>query len=337
LKQHVFFESIDWIAIEYLEVEPPNILDIHVAEAIKNGESELGPTIHFHEGFTGQNISYSVVEETLSNVTSPNRSRAGSDEKYDGFDYAGCGLLDSLRVEQIVYTPGYPMLSIENAFHGGVSTRGARVLKYHCLLVQDDSLPNVTFLNKSSTDLASALEDRLNANEAAPESAASDEDDSTTIDLVDTAVSSAAQSALRKHRSSYDDADVRFSLSNTSSMPPFHASSSSSNTSSAASFRSFLATKAAEIEDETTQFLIDLKAKQTQSVLTHTLELKNIKKQQSELELQREKEVLRHAQQLAESERAQNELVEKLEADIVYQNKAGVATRLIKSRQKIYQ
>jgi p70 ribosomal S6 kinase len=89
LKQHVFFESIDWIAIEYLEVEPPNILDIHVAEAIKNGESELGPTIHFHEGFTGQNISYSVVEETLSNVTSPNRSRAGSDEKYDGFDYAG--------------------------------------------------------------------------------------------------------------------------------------------------------------------------------------------------------------------------------------------------------
>ena len=147
-------------------------------------------------------------------------------------------------------------------------------------------------------------------------------------------MSSAAQSALRKHRSSYDDADVRFSLSNTSSMPPFHASSSSSNTSSAASFRSFLATKAAEIEDETTQFLIDLKAKQTQSVLTHTLEMNNIKKQQSELELQREKEVLRHAQQLAESERAQNALVEKLEADIVYQNKAEVATRMIKSRQK---
>jgi hypothetical protein len=94
----------------------------------------------------------------------------------EGFDYDGCGLLDSLRVEQVVYTPGYPMLSIENAFHGGVSTRGARVLKYHCLLVQDGSLPNVAFLNKSSTDLASALEDRLNANEAAPESAASDED-----------------------------------------------------------------------------------------------------------------------------------------------------------------
>lgn len=89
LKQHMFFDNIDWIAIEYLEVEPPNILDMHVAEAIKNGESDLGPTIHFHEGFTGQNISYSVVEETLSNVTSPTRSRAGSDEKYDGFEYAG--------------------------------------------------------------------------------------------------------------------------------------------------------------------------------------------------------------------------------------------------------
>jgi len=138
---------------------------------------------------------------------------------------------------------------------------------------------------------------------------------------------------LKNHRSSNDDAGVRFSSSNSSSVPLIQASSSS-NTSSAASFKNYLATAAAEIEAETTKFLVDLKAKHTQTVLKHTLEMNNIKNQQSELELQREKEVLRHAQQLAESERAQNALVEKLEADIVYQNKAEVATRMIKSRQK---
>jgi len=138
---------------------------------------------------------------------------------------------------------------------------------------------------------------------------------------------------LKNHRSSNDDAGVRFSSSNSSSVPLIQASSSS-NTSSAASFKNYLATAAAEIEAETTKFLVDLKAKHTQTVLKHTLEMNNIKNQQSELELQREKEVLRHAQQLAESERAQNALVDKLEADIVYQNKAEVATKMIKSRQK---
>jgi uncharacterized protein (DUF2141 family) len=110
---------------------------------------------------------------------------------------------------------------------------------------------------------------------------------------------------LKNHRSSNDDAGVRFSSSNSSSVPLIQASSSS-NTSSAASFKNYLATAAAEIEAETTKFLVDLKAKHTQTVLKHTLEMNNIKNQQGKLELQREKEVLRHAQQLAESERAQN-------------------------------
>jgi hypothetical protein len=55
--------------------------------------------------------------------------------------------LDSLRGEQIVYTPDYRMLSIENAFHDSLSTVGARVLKFSWPpIVQEDSVPNVTFL-----------------------------------------------------------------------------------------------------------------------------------------------------------------------------------------------
>ena len=80
--------------------------------------------------------------------------------------------------------------------------------------------------------------------------------------------------------------------------------------------------------------MISLKAKNTQTELAHNMEIDNIKKQQNEVALHREKEGLRHVQELAETERAQNEILEKLEADIVYQNKAEVATRMIKSRQK---
>ena len=102
----------------------------------------------------------------------------------------------------------------------------------------------------------------------------------------------------------------------------------------AASFKAVLASATAEIEAEATKFMISLKAKNTQTELAHNMEIDNIKKQQNEVALHREKEGLRHVQKLAETERAQNEILEKLEADIVYQNKAEVATRMIKSRQK---
>jgi hypothetical protein len=52
------------------------------------------------------------------------------------------------------------------------------------------------------------------------------------------------------------------------------------------------------------------------------------------MRLNREKEVLRHKQMLAETERAQNELEEKLEAELVNQNKSELVSRLLKSKQK---
>ena len=88
------------------------------------------------------------------------------------------------------------------------------------------------------------------------------------------------------------------------------------------------------MDAETNRLLLDLKAKTSQAVLMQAIELDNIKKQQHEMTVQREREVLRHTQKLAETERAQNELLEKMEADLVFQNKAEVANRLLKSRQK---
>ena len=92
LKSHSFFDGLDWIALGRLEVEPP--IDISVnQDSTRNVTSlEDALTMHFHEGFTNMHISHSIIEETLSNVSSPTngRSRAGSiDNSYDGFEYFG--------------------------------------------------------------------------------------------------------------------------------------------------------------------------------------------------------------------------------------------------------
>ena len=95
-----------------------------------------------------------------------------------------------------------------------------------------------------------------------------------------------------------------------------------------------LSTATAEIEAETTKYLLELKTKRAKTIIAEIAELDNVKIQIHEVTLNREKEVLRHKQMLAETERAQNELEEKLEAELVNQNKAELASRLLKSKQK---
>jgi hypothetical protein len=146
LKQHPFFEDLNWTALINLEIEPPidlsvpptpaplslakpspsnespnynsnNHFDDDISSPIsprgatylsptkndpndsKNDRSDLSPclsltadhlTRHFHEGFTGQHISLSVVEEQLSQCGSETTGN-GSEYQYDGFEFIGEG------------------------------------------------------------------------------------------------------------------------------------------------------------------------------------------------------------------------------------------------------
>ena len=90
--------DLDWAALLRREITPP--IDLGMAHLmVEGGHGELrGPeitdadiTTHFHEGFTAQQISPSVIEESYSVFSSPARSRAGSQDEMDfaDFDYAG--------------------------------------------------------------------------------------------------------------------------------------------------------------------------------------------------------------------------------------------------------
>ena len=79
---------------------------------------------------------------------------------------------------------------------------------------------------------------------------------------------------------------------------------------------------------------MELKTQRAQRLIAETAAVDNVKTQIHEVALNREKEVLRHKQKLAETERAQNELVEKMEEDLVHQSKAEIASRLLKSRER---
>jgi hypothetical protein len=119
--------------------------------------------------------------------------------------------------------------------------------------------------------------------------------------------------------------------SNRDSATPLTINDSSSSSSS---LRAFLSTASAEIEAETTKYLMDLKTQRAQRVIAEAAAVDNVKTQIHEVTLNREKEVLRHNQKLAETERAQNELVEKIEEDLIHQSKAEAASRLLKARHK---
>jgi hypothetical protein len=80
---------------------------------------------------------------------------------------------------------------------------------------------------------------------------------------------------------------------------------------------------------------MEQKTQRAQRLIAKTAAVDNVKTQIHEVALNREKEVLRHKQKLAETERAQNELVEKMEDDLVHQSKAEVASKLLKYRQRI--
>eukprot|EP00596_Hydrurales_sp_CCMP1899_P003551 CAMPEP_0119044698 /NCGR_PEP_ID=MMETSP1177-20130426/33696_1 /TAXON_ID=2985 /ORGANISM="Ochromonas sp, Strain CCMP1899" /LENGTH=813 /DNA_ID=CAMNT_0007015211 /DNA_START=211 /DNA_END=2649 /DNA_ORIENTATION=- len=161
LKQHPFFEDLNWTALINLEIEPPidlsvpptpaplsltkpspsnevnespnynsnNHLDEDFSPMSPKGDTYLSPTKndpnnkdlnnnksggsdtssrykggespclsltadhltrHFHEGFTGQHISLSVVEEQLSQCASETTGN-GSECQYDGFEFIGEG------------------------------------------------------------------------------------------------------------------------------------------------------------------------------------------------------------------------------------------------------
>jgi hypothetical protein len=111
---------MDWAALHLLQLEPP--IDLRVAydpppstnnkptpvkptQRASTGGDELDQadmddlTKHFHEGFTGQQISQSVLEDSMSLAT-PGRSRANSDTTfqserdkdaplYDDFEFVG--------------------------------------------------------------------------------------------------------------------------------------------------------------------------------------------------------------------------------------------------------
>lgn len=97
LKKHVFFEGIDWVVVQHLQYSPPidfsslsltskgNLSPIATSNSQLNGLDSL--TLNFANDFTDQDISRSIVEESLSGMNSPDtRSRVNSHE-FDDFEY----------------------------------------------------------------------------------------------------------------------------------------------------------------------------------------------------------------------------------------------------------
>ena len=112
LKQHCFFDGFNWAALAKLELVPPDVLSYDNSVAGSSKDSNIkpvdvnDPTRHFHEGFTGQNISLSVIDDSLSAISTPTgaRSRANSDGDnalgdYEGFEY--CGMKIEVTEEEL--------------------------------------------------------------------------------------------------------------------------------------------------------------------------------------------------------------------------------------------
>jgi ribosomal protein S6 kinase beta len=102
LKEHPFFNGIDWKAVLNCELEPPinPMSTVYIDGAstpmktLPNGsgfktfDGQENPAAHFHEEFTNQTISLSVIEDTLSNSASesntPALSRSNSNDNLKG-------------------------------------------------------------------------------------------------------------------------------------------------------------------------------------------------------------------------------------------------------------
>ena len=93
LKKHEFFVGIDFNKLVKKEIPPP--IDISEGTLRTDGTNEIG-TGNFHEEFTGQQVSQSMIDDAISagnsqqssQQTSPStRSRTGSFDFYENFEY----------------------------------------------------------------------------------------------------------------------------------------------------------------------------------------------------------------------------------------------------------
>ena len=112
LKQHLFFEFIDWNQLERLEIQPPfnftsyaPIQSQTTVDQSTNSSSSINKMMmmghdssssdlqFFDEGFTQQSLSPSIIEDTLgicSGTTSrndPSGVMDPVDDEYEGFEY----------------------------------------------------------------------------------------------------------------------------------------------------------------------------------------------------------------------------------------------------------
>jgi len=116
LKQHAFFEFIDWNELGRLEVQPPfnfspnNPQGMMLSPTSTSDQSSSGTSItnnnnnihhgdynssdlqFFDEGFTQQSLSPSIIEDTLGNSGTISRNDPSSsmdpiDDEYEGFEY----------------------------------------------------------------------------------------------------------------------------------------------------------------------------------------------------------------------------------------------------------
>lgn len=91
--------ELSWEALGRLEIEPPLLTDTpdYRSKANNQGNAFAGfgdcpapravdDTSQFDDEFTTQMVSHSMIEDTMSNASSPYRSRTNS-ETYKDFDY----------------------------------------------------------------------------------------------------------------------------------------------------------------------------------------------------------------------------------------------------------
>jgi len=115
LKQHLFFEFIDWNQLARLEIQPPfnftsyapmqSSSQTTVDQSTNSSSSSINKMMmmshgdsssdlqFFDEGFTQQSLSPSIIEDTLGNCSGttsrndPSGAMDPVDDEYEGFEY----------------------------------------------------------------------------------------------------------------------------------------------------------------------------------------------------------------------------------------------------------
>jgi hypothetical protein len=131
-----------------------------------DGESQSGLALNIvvmvEEGYQPQFNVVSGSHRLMSSILTTLESRSLNEDDYKEL----MSIASSMPLERLNYPTGYPILSLDQALHGGVSTGGKWVVKYHCMFVRSALIHSDAKLlpRHDDTRFRSIVENSINSN-----------------------------------------------------------------------------------------------------------------------------------------------------------------------------